>query len=493
MGTQMLLSTGCQRRLDRECQTVRIKRDELLGSLPPEWPETLLPEIRAFVRKSAAKIVVVDDDPTGNQTVYDVPVLSEWSQATLAGVLAEPDPIVYLLTNSRSLTAARARAINRELGVNLAWASKTSGRDFVVISRSDSTLRGHYPDEVQALIEGLDQTFDATLIVPFFEEGGRLTVDDVHYVAEGDWLVPAAETEYARDAAFGYHTSNLRSWVSEKHKGKIKPGDVTSISLFDLRQGGPKAAAAELGRIHGGQTCVVNAASYRDLEVFVSGLLQAEASGQRFIYRTAASFVRIRAGIPPRTLLTAADLPRRETRGGGLLVVGSHVEKSTAQIEAVRRLRDISDIEVSVEKVLDSSRRDEEIARVARLASESLADGLDTLIYTSRRLIAGNDEESSLRIGQQVSTALVEIVSGLREDPAWIIAKGGITSSDIATGALGVKRAQVLGQALPGVPVWRTGQESRWPGLIYVVFPGNVGGPSAIADVIRLLRGSERR
>ena len=103
------------------------------------------------------------------------------------------------------------------------------------------------------------------------------------------------------------------------------------------------------------------------------------------------------------------------------------------------------------------------------------------------RFVIGQDRESSLRIGQIISSALVAVVKSLSERSAWVIAKGGITSSDVATQGLRIKRAEVLGQALPGIPIWRTGRESRWPGMTYVVFPGNVGGPDALAEMIRAL------
>jgi uncharacterized protein YgbK (DUF1537 family) len=470
---------------------MKVKKHELLGSLPPEWPEDLLPTIQALVKESGTKIVVLDDDPTGNQTVHDVPVLTEWSPASLRTVLAEPGAVVYVLTNSRSVTLPQAQAMNREIATNLRAASDAAGRDFVVVSRSDSTLRGHYPGEVEALVEGLGQTFDGTLIIPFFLEGGRLTIHDTHYVIEGDWLTPAAETEYARDTTFGYQNSDLRAWVSEKHQGKIKPQDVATIPLADLRTGGPDAVAATLSRVNSGQVCVVNAATYRDMEVFVTGLLRVEAAGQRFVYRTAASFVRVRGGIAPRNLLTAADLVTSKSKNGGLIVVGSYVKKSTLQVEAAQSLPGITSLEVSVENLLDANSHDDEIRRVAGMADESLSAGRDALVYTSRRLITGVNQVSSLQIGQVVSTALVTIVESLSEVPAWLIAKGGITSSDIATKGLRIKRAEVLGQALPGIPIWRTGQESRWPGLVYVVFPGNVGGPNALAEMIQTVRGRD--
>lgn len=467
-----------------------LKKDTLLSTLPPEWPEDLLPSIQVLIKESKTKVVVLDDDPTGTQTVHNVPVLTEWSLDSLETVLSEPEAIVYILTNSRSVSLSAAQAMNREIATQLKAASRATGRDFVVVSRSDSTLRGHYPGEVTALAEALGQTFDGTLIIPFFLEGGRLTINDIHYVTEGEWLIPAAETEYARDATFGYTQSNLREWVSEKHQGRIAPQAVVSIPLADLRSGGPEAVTALLGRVRGGKVGVVNAATYRDMEVFVAGLLQAEAAGQRFIYRTAASFVRVRGGIVPRPRLTAADLASTG-KNGGLIVAGSYIKKSTMQLEAAQSLPNVTSLEVSVENLLSASDSAEEIKRIAHLANESLAAGKDTLIYTSRRLVTGSDAISSLQLGQAVSAALVKIGQSISEKPAWIIAKGGITSSDIATKGLNLKRAQVVGQAIPGVPIWRAGPESRWPGLIYVVFPGNVGGPEAIAEMIQILRGEK--
>ena len=362
---------------------MKTNKEALLKSLPPEWPEDLLPSIQALVWESNTKLVVLDDDPTGTQTVYDVPVLTEWSPESLATALVEPEAIVYILTNSRSMPLPQAQALNREIAAALKSASQMTGRDFAVVSRSNSTLRGHYPGEVTALVEALGQAVDGTLIVPFFLEGGRLTLEDVHYVAEGEWLVPAAETEYAQDATFGYKYSNLREWVMEKHHGQIAPGQITSISLTELRAGGPAVVLARLKEVQGGKICVVNAASYRDLEVFVAGLLQAEAQGQRFVYRTAASFVRVRGGLPPRPLLTAADLaagtpphPNPLPKGegaGGLIVAGSYIQKSSQQIEAVQALPGVTSLEVSVERLLDPAGRNQEVERVSQAAGAALA------------------------------------------------------------------------------------------------------------------------
>ena len=468
---------------------MKVEKQALLNSLPPEWPQDLLPAIQVLVDGAGVKIVVFDDDPTGTQTVHSVPVLTEWSRSSLMTILAEPGAVFYISINSRSLPLPQAQALNREVAANLRAAGDAVGRDFVVVSRSDSTLRGHYPGEVEALVAGLGQPFDGTLIIPFFLEGGRLTVDDTHYVTEGDWLVPAAETEYARDTSFSYESSDLRAWVSEKHQGRIKPQDVASISLTDLRIGGPEAVAASLNRVRDGQVCVVNGVTYRDMEVLVAGLLKAEANGQRFLYRTAASFIRVRGGIVPRSPLTSADLGVSRGNRGGLIIVGSHVKKSTVQMEAARDLPGMTSFETEVSKLLESSSRDDEIERVAARVSKALAAGQDALVYTSRQAITGDDRASSLQIGQRVSEGLVAIVRAVQKAPAWLIAKGGVTASNVATHGLGVRRTDGLGQAIPGVPIWRTRQESRWPGLIMVVFPGNVGGPNALAEMVKILRG----
>jgi len=462
-----------------------INKDDLLRTLPAEWPQDLRPLIRKKVRESNTKIVVLDDDPTGTQTVHGIPVLTVWSVDILRTELDNDGPAFYVLTNSRSLPLPEARSMNWEIGRRLREAAEKSGRRFVVVSRSDSTLRGHFPGEVEALAEGLSENFDACIVTPFFLEGGRYTIQDTHYVDEGGRLVPAAETEFARDKVFGYKSSNLQQWVEEKTIGKVAAQDVLSISLQDLREAGPNRVTERLMDLQGGRVCVVNAASYRDLEVFVLGLLKAEAMGRRFLYRTAASFVQVRAGISPRHLLTRDELELPKS-GAGLTVVGSYVPRSTQQLGELLALPQITGVQMIVETILDEDLRAGEVKRLVSLADESLHKGKDMVIYTSRKLVTGRAEEN-LAIGNRVSDALTSVVRGISKRPRYMVAKGGITASDVATKGLNIKRASVLGQILPGVPVWRLGPESRFPGIPYIVFPGNVGGPAALAEVVRKL------
>jgi uncharacterized protein YgbK (DUF1537 family) len=133
-------------------------------------------------------------------------------------------------------------------------------------------------------------------------------------------------------------------------------------------------------------------------------------------------------------------------------------------------------------------RRDSEIARAATAVEAALARGDDAVVFTSRDVARGATPEASLAIGERISQALCELVSRLHTAPRFLIAKGGITSSDLATRGLGMRRALVLGPLLPGVPVWRLGAETRFPRLTYAVFPGNVGGPDALATALLRLR-----
>lgn len=460
--------------------------DEIITTLPGDWPDDILSSIQEDVLKSESTIVVLDDDPTGTQTVADVPILTGWTVEKLAEEFQRKTPLVFVLTNSRSLSPHKAEILACEIGENIKKASEITGRDFLIISRSDSTLRGHFPGEVDAIKDAIGRVDAIPVIIPFFLEGGRYTIHDIHYVREGDRMIPAAETPFARDAVFGYHSSNIREWVEEKTSGRIPAEQVLSITIDDIRNGGPDVVLEKLtSETIPPAAVVVNAASYRDIEVVTRALMDAEKTDRTFIYRTAASFVRVRAGLSARPLLTKADISLRNGHGG-LIVVGSYVPKSGEQLEHLLEHGTVRHVELNVNHLLDST-GGSEIARVIAVALRELAGGRDVVVYTTRKLFTGSDAKSSLAIGEQISQALVDVV---REVAAWaryILAKGGITSSDIATRALGVKRAIVLGQILPGVPVWQLGEECKTPGIPYIVFPGNVGGEDAVTTVVNEL------
>lgn len=473
-----------------------VEAKKYLASLPPvrELPG-VLSEIREKVEDNNRYLVVLDDDPTGTQTVHDVPVLTEWSKEELHWALEQPSKTFYILTNSRSFSEEEAVALNGEIASNLAQAASEAGVDFAVTSRSDSTLRGHFPAEIDALTATLEsegnRRFDGVIVCPAFFEAGRLTVDDVHWVEEGEDLVPVGLTEYASDSDFGYSSSNLRAWVAEKSGGRVSIEDVLSVGIADIRQGGPDRVYEILSSASDGQPIVVNAAGYEDLEVFVLGLLAAEEEGESFIYRTGPSFVRARGGIPEKGPLEPEELySQRPPRGHGLVLVGSHVDLTTRQLKETRQLSGLHTVELSVPRLIDPDRREGEISRVTQEANKALTEE-DVLVYTSREVVTADENRTGLELGQAISEAIVAVMRGVDRDLplAYVVAKGGITSSDVGTKGLSVRRAEVAGQMLAGIiPVWILPEDSDFPGMPYVVFPGNVGDENSLRQVIEILR-----
>lgn len=465
-----------------------LNKNQTFEELLPDWPDDPLPEILDHLESSNTKIVVLDDDPTGTQTIHGLPVLTGWDVESLKKELTGDHRAFFILTNSRALNQADAKALARNLGNNLKLASSQTKIRVSIISRSDSTLRGHFPAEVDEMAHAFGNGGLPYLICPFFLEGGRFTLDDIHYVAQGNNLVPAAKTPYAKDAGFGFDHSHLGEWIEEKTLGRIKKDRVTRISLKDIRNGGPEKVSNILTGVEKNSACFVNAVSYRDIEVLVAGLLQARKKGCHFLYRTAASFVRVRTGVIPKPAYLTSDELTSGTRNGGLFVVGSYVPKTTAQLEQLIAKTDITPVEVNVRQLLDPLQRLSTIRKATQNVNQAIKSGRDTVVYTSRELVKSDDPEESIKIGQIISQSLIRIVQMVDCQPGYLVAKGGITSSDLATVGLKVKRAVVSGQVLAGVPVWRLGKESVHPGMSYVIFPGNVGDDNALALIQRRLR-----
>jgi uncharacterized protein YgbK (DUF1537 family) len=462
-------------------------------TLPPE-PDVraLSAEIRGAVGHPRHRVVVFDDDPTGVQTVHDIDVLTTCDVGDLAAALNRPEPLFYVLTNSRALTRPDAVALAAQLAERLATAQARAGVTCDVISRSDSTLRGHYPWELDPLAPLCGPTGPhGHLIVPAFPDGGRITVDATHYVAEGDAFIPAAETDFARDPTFGYVHAWLPAWVEEKTLGRWQADEVLHVPLDLLRSGDVERVCALLCTASGNRPIVCDCVTYADLTVLVAALLRASVRGYRFLCRTAASFVKVRAALDDRPLLARADLvPDAANAAGGLVLVGSYVKRTAEQLARALQQPGVVARELSVEALLRGPEAAAHLRDLITWTNGAIASGRTALVYTSRHLVAAHQGYDHVHIAATVSSAVAAIAAGLAQRPAWLIAKGGITSSDVATQGLGVRRARVLGQVATGVPVWRLGPESRFPGLPYIVFPGNVGTAATLAELITMLSGA---
>lgn len=442
-------------------------------------------EMNVNFDEQGKKIVVLDDDPTGTQTVYDIPIYTRVDYEIIQKIFQDNNiKAFYILTNTRSMSKEKVMELDSKIARNIDLVSKRTGIDYELIVRGDSTLRGHFPLELNIIKDNISKKIDGYFLIPFFQEGGRITVDDVHYVKENNKFIPVGETQFARDHTFGFTSSNLKDYVEEKTNCLVLKDQVVSISLEELRSN----SSAVFNKIMdlNGRICIVNAENYSDIQAFVNGLIKAEYQGKNFLFRTAASFVKSRIGLKDNGLLDGNTLNIIDNRGG-LIVAGSYVNKTSQQINHLMKETSIYSIEIDVLSILTESDNSNIIKKISQKIDENIIRGIDTLIYTSRSVILGNDNTPNLDIGNKISLYLAKIVKQLKEAPAFIVAKGGITSSDIATEGLNIEEAIVCGQIANGVPVWKSGRESKFYGLVYVVFPGNVGDEDELTNVIRRL------
>ena len=445
------------------------------------------------IRLNNKKIVVLDDDPTGVQTVHDITVYTNWDKESIRQGFDEENNLFYVLTNSRGFTAEETTKAHKEIAAVVDEVSKETGKEYIFISRSDSTLRGHYPLETKLLGEAYEKNtgkkIDGEVLCPFFKEGGRFTINDVHYVKYGDELVPANETEFARDKTFGYTAATMPGYIEEKTGGEFKAESVTCISLEDIHNMDYNKIQAQLMAVKDFNKIIVNAVDYADVKVFCVALYRAMRAGKVFMFRTAAAIVKVMGGVTDQPLLTRKEMVTTETSNGGVIVVGSHTDKTTKQLECLKTLEDVEFIELDATLVKDETAFAAEVDRCLALENECIAAGRTVCCYTTRALITADtgNKEDELRLAVRISDAVQSLVGRLSVVPSFVIAKGGITSSDVGTKALQVTKANVLGQIRPGIPVWQTGDNSRFPGIPYVIFPGNVGDVETLKESVEIL------
>lgn len=435
------------------------------------------------------KIIVLDDDPTGSQTVHSCLLLTKWDVPTLKLGLLDTAPIFFILTNTRAMTPLQAAEITREVCQNLKIAlAETGVEDFVVVSRSDSTLRGHYPVETDVIAEELGG-FDAHFLVPAFFEGGRFTRDSIHYLVVNGVPTPVHETEFAKDSVFGYSYSYLPDYVAEKTKGQIPSDRVSRFLLADIRQG----IQPQLKELSGNQCCVVDAETQADLDQFARDILAVAATGKKFLFRSAASLLTSLAALPPQPV--AVDRMFEYVRNGkpGAVIVGSHVKKTTEQLQSLLQESGVVGVEINVSDLLaDSPIKGEDLlsgilAKVTKIHQA----GKTPVVYTSRQELSFSDVETRLKFGAAVSSLLMDIVQGLPADIGFLISKGGITSNDVLSTGLGITAARIVGQILPGCSIVLTPKDHRrFPNLPVVLFPGNVGDARGLATVYQRLTTS---
>ena len=460
---------------------------------------------------TTTKIIVLDDDPTGSQTVHSCLLLTRWDVETLTTALTDDSsPLFFVLTNTRGMSPERAADVTREVCHNLKLALSSLNDDDdddddddnddntiaiinpILVSRSDSTLRGHYPVETNIIAEELGP-FDAHFLIPAFFEGGRITRDGTHYLVSDDKLIPCHETEFAKDSVFGYTTAYLPDYVAEKTRGGIPADQVEHFRLAEV-QGD---CTDRLMSLKDNVCCVVDCEKQSDLDHFAKQLKDVVAASdppKKFLFRSGASILTSLAMLPTQPI-PAPDMGQYVKDGRpGAIVVGSHVKKTTLQLEELLKEDTIEGLEVAVERIRLGGRDKQTIMLaeiVARIEELHLA-GTTPVIYTSRTELKDFDtHEERLQFGEEVSNFLMDVVRSLPPTLGFLISKGGITSNDVLSKGLELKTSRVLGQILPGCSVVKCPSDHpRYPDMPVVIFPGNVGNEFGLATTFRRLSSS---
>lgn len=405
------------------------------------------------------RLVVLDDDPTGIQTVHGCLLITQWDEESVRLAFEDDVPFFYILTNTRAMTREEAAKVTREAMEMVIHVNKDYGYRLIVVSRSDSCLRGHFPLETDVIRDSLVRhgvtVSPKTPFCPAFIEAGRVTIDGVHYMKDGDMLIPVSETEFAQDNVFAYHTSVLHDYIREKG---ANPDDYE----------------------------IVSAQSYEELREWWEASEYSENSenSDAIVIRSSSSLPKAIAGIPDIPLLDHSILKQSSDASHQtvpLFIVGSHVQKTTRQLECLLAAEGTCGIEIDVQRILDDA---ETLMRETQQVIRQVVDEhLTPVVYTSRQEIRLEDANQRQHLGQQVSDFLVDIVRQLSYTPSYLVAKGGITSHDILTHGLNIKSARVLGQIVNSVPCIMT---KDFP---YIIFPGNVGNEESLKEVYLKLKG----
>jgi uncharacterized protein YgbK (DUF1537 family) len=414
-------------------------------------------------------VVVLDDDPTGAQLLAGVRVLLRWDSARIASCL-ESRAAVHLLTNSRALAADAARA----LVADAAAEAVAGAPDAVVVLRGDSTLRGHLLDEYLGLCDAaFGGESPPLLLVPALPSAGRVTVEGVHLIERRGERMRLDKTEYAADGEFAYHSSRLVEWAEERSGGFFRAADGSEVALRDVRSRGGAArvaSALEAVALRGRPAvCVPDAETIADLDVIATGLRLALERGVAIAVRCAPAFVGVLSGTAAVGFVEAPPADRV------LVVCGSHVPATTAQIEALQLRRPGTLIEADLAALAGGQ---DETARLAAGASRLLAGGRLAVVSTPRFRV-----ELGLRHSEALARNLAGVVPLVDPAPDVVVAKGGITSALTLRVGLGAREADVIGPLLPGLSLWRA------DGRDVVIAPGNVGDSELLVELVALLLG----
>ncbi|MBN2396036.1 MAG: four-carbon acid sugar kinase family protein [Candidatus Atribacteria bacterium] len=439
--------------------------------------------------KNKIKFVILDDDPTGIQTIHGCLLLTSWEPEYLEIALGDNQSFFYILTNSRAYAPYEVKAIISGIMKNLITVNRSHDYRIVFISRSDSTLRSHFPLEINTILhfwEGeIHKKTDAIFLIPAFFEGKRITYNDTHFIRFKERDTPTDQTEFAKDSIFHYSNSYLPLYIEEKTNQQIKAKQVQSISLSQLQPDHKKELNDYLSNLQNRQMVIVNATKYEHLNQFSESILPFMKKGKTFLFQSAASFVKSLTKNPDQPLLNHKIISEK---GPGLFVIGSYVHQTTLQLQKLIGMTSVVPLEIDIHRFSKEKDYQYLLSDFKKKISFHLEKNETPVVFTSRQEVYLNSKKERFLLGQKISNFLAEIVKDLNPKPAFLVAKGGITSHQILAKGLLIKQSRVLGQILPGIPVVSLPDKHFYPSLPFIIFPGNVGDQNALVDIFNKLK-----
>jgi len=438
------------------------------------------------------KFVVIDDDPTGSQTVHDCLLLLKWDCSTLVKGFESKSNLFFILANTRSLSENDAKLTIEEICTNLKTviASQAYEEEIIFISRGDSTLRGHNFLEPSALNSCLGP-FDATFHIPAFIEGKRLTINGSHFVDK----TPINQTIFARDKIFGYETSNVKSLLFQKSNSQINIEDIQNLLLSDmeiLNYEENNIVFKTLKNLKNNKHVIVDVQNYSQLKK-LSFVIKKLSKQKKFLFRTAASFIGSiseKKSVPQVETFFSNLRIRNKEKGllPGLIIVGSYVELSTIQLTNLLEISICYPIELDVFEFfkINSSDNNQELRnffknKLLREIRFSFNEGKTPVLFTSRKYMS-LDMSEQFNFYNSLACFIAELVTDLKYEIGYLISKGGITTNLILSKGLNADYVYLEGQILTGISVV-TYNLKNGEKLPIVTHPGNIGTKDSLVNI----------
>jgi len=447
------------------------------------------------------KFVVIDDDPTGSQTVQDCLLLLKWDCSTLVKGFESKSNLFFILANTRSLSENDAKLTIEEICKNLKTVitSQAYEEEIIFISRGDSTLRGHNYLEPIALNSYLGP-FDATFHIPAFIEGKRFTINGSHFVDK----TPISQTIFAKDKIFGYETSNVKNLLFQQSKSQINFEDIQNLLLSDivmLNDQENNNVFKTLKNLRNNKHVVVDIENYSQLKKF-SLVIKKLIKQKKFLFRTAASFI---SSISEKKSVSQSEIffsnlrirNKEKSFLPGLIIVGSYVELSTIQLNNLLKISNCTPVELNVFEFFkitssenNQKRRNLFKNKFLKEIRFSFEKGKTPVLFTSIKFIMSLDSSELFNFYNLLACFIAELVADLKYEIGYLISKGGITTNLILSKGLNADYVYLEGQILTGISVV-TYNLKNGEKLPIVTHPGNIGTKDSLVNIWKVFENKD--